>query len=67
MMEAVKSKAVARYVRISPRKARLVIDLIRGKSVDEALAILRFTPVPPHRSSKRCSGRRLPMQNTTTT
>lgn len=44
MMEAVKSKAVARYVRISPRKARLVIDLIRGKSVDEALAILRFTP-----------------------
>ncbi|WP_188433197.1 50S ribosomal protein L22 [Kroppenstedtia guangzhouensis] len=44
MMESVKSKAVARYVRISPRKARLVIDLIRGKSVDEALAILRFTP-----------------------
>ncbi|GGA53726.1 50S ribosomal protein L22 [Kroppenstedtia guangzhouensis] len=43
-MESVKSKAVARYVRISPRKARLVIDLIRGKSVDEALAILRFTP-----------------------
>ncbi|MFD1428217.1 50S ribosomal protein L22 [Kroppenstedtia sanguinis] len=39
-----KSKAVARYVRMSPRKVRLVIDLIRGKSVDEALAILRFTP-----------------------
>ncbi len=38
------AKAVARYVRISPRKARLVIDLIRGKSVDEALSILRFTP-----------------------
>jgi large subunit ribosomal protein L22 len=38
------AKAVARYVRIAPRKARLVIDLIRGKSVDEAFAILRFTP-----------------------
>lgn len=38
------AKAVARYVRIAPRKARLVIDLIRGKSVEEALAILRFTP-----------------------
>ncbi|SMO79692.1 50S ribosomal protein L22 [Melghirimyces algeriensis] len=43
-MEATKAKAVARYVRIAPRKARLVIDLIRGKSVGEALSILRFTP-----------------------
>ncbi|NLV92192.1 MAG: 50S ribosomal protein L22 [Firmicutes bacterium] len=38
------ARAVAKYVRISPRKARQVVDLIRGKSVDEALAILRFTP-----------------------
>ena len=38
------AKAVAKYIRISPRKARLVVDLIRGKSVDEAEAILRFTP-----------------------
>jgi len=38
------AKAVAKYMRISPRKARLVIDLIRGKKVDEAEAILRFTP-----------------------
>ena len=38
------AKAVARYVRIAPRKARQVIDLIRGKKVDEAMAILRFTP-----------------------
>lgn len=38
------AKAVARNVRIAPRKARLVIDLIRGKSVEEAFAILRFTP-----------------------
>jgi large subunit ribosomal protein L22 len=38
------AKAVARYVRVSPRKARLVVDLIRGKSVDDARAILRFSP-----------------------
>ncbi|MFO7263071.1 MAG: 50S ribosomal protein L22 [Bacillota bacterium] len=38
------ARAVARYVRISPRKARLVVDLIRGKRVGEALAILRHTP-----------------------
>jgi len=36
--------AKARYVRTSPRKARLVIDTIRGKDVGEALAILQFTP-----------------------
>ncbi|MDI3328230.1 MAG: 50S ribosomal protein L22 [Alicyclobacillaceae bacterium] len=38
------ARAVARYVRIAPRKVRLVVDLIRGKSVGEALAILRYTP-----------------------
>ena len=38
------AKAVARHVRIAPRKAKLVADLIRGKKVDEALAILKFTP-----------------------
>ena len=38
------AKAVAKYIRISPRKARLVIDLIRGKKVDEAEAILKYTP-----------------------
>ncbi|MCD6255087.1 MAG: 50S ribosomal protein L22 [Deltaproteobacteria bacterium] len=37
-------KAVAKYVRISPRKVRLVIDLVRGKRVDESLNILQFTP-----------------------
>ncbi|MFB3779694.1 MAG: 50S ribosomal protein L22 [Bryobacteraceae bacterium] len=36
--------AKARFVRTSPRKARLVIDAIRGKYVKEALAILQFTP-----------------------
>lgn len=38
------ARAVARHVRISPRKARQVVDLIRGKDVEEALAILQVTP-----------------------
>lgn len=37
------AKAVAKHIRVSPRKARQVIDLIRGKDVGEAFAILRFT------------------------
>ena len=37
-------KAHAKYVRISSRKVKIVIDLIRGKNVDEALAILMYTP-----------------------
>ncbi|MCM3086904.1 large subunit ribosomal protein L22 [Bhargavaea ginsengi] len=38
------AKAVARTIRIAPRKVRLVVDLIRGKQVGEAVAILRHTP-----------------------
>ena len=37
------AKAIAKTVRMSPRKARLVVDLVRGKSVGEALSILRLT------------------------
>ena len=37
-------KAVAKYVRIAPRKVRIVMDLIRGKKIDDAFAILKFTP-----------------------
>lgn len=37
------AKAVAKYVRISPQKARLVVDLVRGKKVEEARTILLFT------------------------
>src|ERR1700719_2656994 len=36
--------AIARVVRVSPTKARRVIDLVRGKSVSEALDILRWAP-----------------------
>ena len=38
------AKAVGRYIRIAPRKARLVADLIRGQDVDSALSTLKFTP-----------------------
>lgn len=38
------AKACAKYVRISPLKARQVVDQIRGKSVQEALVTLQFTP-----------------------
>ncbi len=38
------AKAEARYVRLAPRKARDVVNLIRDKDVNEALSILRYTP-----------------------
>ena len=37
-------KAVAKYIRVSPRKVRLVMDEIRGKKVEEALNLLTFAP-----------------------
>lgn len=38
------AKAVARYVRVTPSKVRLIADLIRDKNVGQALSILKFTP-----------------------
>ncbi len=38
------ARAILKYIRVSPRRARLVIDQIRGKKVEEALDILKFTP-----------------------
>lgn len=38
------AKAIARYVRMSPMKIDIVLDLIRGKDVNEAFAILQYTP-----------------------
>ena len=38
------AKAVAKYVRMSPSKLKPVTDLVRGKDLDEALTILKFTP-----------------------
>lgn len=37
------ARATVKYVQVSPQKARLVIDLIRGKNVGEAINVLRFT------------------------
>jgi large subunit ribosomal protein L22 len=38
------AKAVAKYVRMSPIKLQPVCDLVRGKDLNDALAILKFTP-----------------------
>ena len=46
-------KAVARHVRIPPRKARLAIDLVRGKPVGEALVILQRLPNKSARIAKK--------------
>ena len=43
-MERTEAKAVAKTIRIAPRKTRLIIDLIRGKNVAEARAILANQP-----------------------
>ena len=40
----IQAKAIAKYVRISPLKVNFICKEIRGKQVDEALAILKFTP-----------------------
>jgi large subunit ribosomal protein L22 len=40
---AIEAQAIARNVRMSPQKARLVVDLIRGKRAEDAVQILRFT------------------------
>jgi large subunit ribosomal protein L22 len=42
--------AVAKDIGISPRKVRTVIDLVRGKKIDEALALLKFAPTPTARA-----------------
>ena len=39
-------RAIAKDTGVSPRKVRPLVDMVRGKKVDEALAILRFTPSP---------------------
>lgn len=44
-METKTAKAVANYIRTSPRKVRKVVDLIRGKMVADAMAILKYQPV----------------------
>ncbi len=38
------TRATARFIRLTPQKLRLVVDLIRGKPVEKAMAILEYTP-----------------------
>ncbi len=44
MKRKMETRAIARFVRISPQKIRLVIDQVRGKKVEEALNMLAFAP-----------------------
>ncbi|MFQ5825742.1 MAG: 50S ribosomal protein L22 [Dehalococcoidia bacterium] len=48
-----KVRAIAKDVRISPRKVRPMTDLVRGRRVEEALTILRFSPSPAARAVAR--------------
>ena len=41
-------RACARYIRISPYKVRVVLDLVRGKEVGEAISILKLTNLSAH-------------------
>lgn len=50
------SRAAAKYIRVSPRKARLVMDQIRGKSVEEALNALSFSPKKAARILRKLIG-----------
>jgi large subunit ribosomal protein L22 len=43
-------RAVAKNVRVSPTKVRLLADMVRGKRIEEALTMLRFTPTPNARA-----------------
>ncbi len=42
-------RAVTKNTGLSPRKVRLLVDMVRGKKVDEALTMLKFTPTPAAR------------------
>jgi large subunit ribosomal protein L22 len=48
------AKASVKFVRISPPKARRVVDLIRGRQVEEARRILRFSPHSASRTVEKC-------------
>jgi len=47
------AKAVAKYIRVSPRKVRLIMDELRGKKVEEALDALTFAPQKSARLVKK--------------
>lgn len=49
----IEARAIHKYIGSSPRKMRLVIDLIRGKSVDQALSTLHFLPDHAARAAEK--------------
>ncbi len=51
-------RAQARFMRVSPQKARLVLNLIKGRKVEDALNTLVFTKKRVARRSKSCCARR---------
>ena len=52
--EQLSARATTRFVRMSPRKARTVIDQIRGKPVEKALEFLTFEPKKPAHTIRKC-------------
>ena len=58
-------KAVTKHIRIAPRKIRIVADLVRGKNVGEAFAILKFTPKVGSRVVEKLCAVPLLMRNIT--
>ena len=61
----VESIARVRHIRVTPQKARRVVDLIRGKQAQEALAILKFAPAERERAglqARRLGDRERPRQ-----
>ena len=52
--EAMEARAMARYVRVTPRKARRVVDIIRGMPAEEAQAVLSFAPQAASAPVARC-------------
>ena len=61
------ARAIARHIRIAPRKVRIVVDLIRGKSVSDALTILKFVPKRASKPVERLWPRPLPTLSTIST
>ena len=47
------ARATAKFLRVPPRKARRVVDVIRGKRVDRALTLLQFTPLSAARAIEK--------------
>ena len=61
------AKAYLRHVRIAPRKVQIVLDLIRNKPVDVAMAVIKNTPKAACEPWRSFSNRQLPMLRTTIT